>query len=63
MLTFIYIPVIQKELDDFKNVIWNTHRIPAQKDVVLPNGILDHIYSFPEEYNLTNCSKFLKINQ
>eukprot|EP00794_Sanderia_malayensis_P021011 gene21011-23063_t len=63
MLAFIYIPVIQKELDHFKNVIWNTHQIRAQKDVVLPNGIPDHIYSFPEEYDLTDCKKIVTEDQ
>jgi hypothetical protein len=49
MLAYIYIPVIQKELDVFQR-IWNSHRIRKQKEARLPKGIPDHVYSFPEKY-------------
>lgn len=52
LLAFIMIPLMQRELDTFKDTIWNSHRIRPQKDAVLPSGIPDHIYSFPEEYGL-----------
>ncbi|KAK3744750.1 hypothetical protein QZH41_003386 [Actinostola sp. cb2023] len=45
----------QKELDVFRETVWNTHRIRAQKDTVLPDGIPDHIYNFPEQYGLEEC--------
>ena len=61
LLAFVFIPVLQKELDNFKDVIWNTHRIPLQKDVLLPNGIPNHMYDFPDEYNMVDCSKYSKI--
>ena len=48
---------MQKELDLFKDTIWNTHRIRMQKDTYLPCGIPNHIYVFPEEYNLGECGK------
>ena len=51
------IPVIQKELDVFKDIVWNPHRIRNQKDTILPNGIPNHIHSFPEAYGLEECSK------
>lgn len=54
------IPILQKELDDFKNIVWNTHRIRKQKGVYIPDGIPDHVYSFPERYNLKNCGKKCK---
>lgn len=57
LLAYIMIPVIQKELDVFKDTIWNTHRIRAQKDTCLPCGIPNHIYAFPQEYNLEECGK------
>lgn len=55
LLAFIMIPLLQRELDTFKDTIWNAHRIRPQKDAVLPCGIPDHIYSFPEEYGLEPC--------
>ena len=57
LLTFIMVPLLQKELDVFRETVWNTHRIRAQKDTVLPDGIPDHIYNFPEQYNLKDCVK------
>ena len=51
------IPLLRKELDVFKNSVWNTHRIRAQKDTVLPDGIPDHIHAFPENYELEECGK------
>ena len=42
------IPVIQKEVDEFVEVVWNSHRIRAQKDQILPASIPTDIYDFPE---------------
>lgn len=55
LLAFIMVPLIQKELDIFRETVWNTHRIRAQRDTALPNGIPDHIYNFPENYGLEEC--------
>ena len=52
------VPLVQKELDVFRETVWNTHRIRAQKDTVLPDGIPDHIYNFPEQYTLKDCGKY-----
>ena len=49
------VPLIQKELDIFRETVWNIHRIRAQKDTVLPDGIPDHNYNFPENYGLEEC--------
>ena len=49
LLAFILIPLLRNQLDIFKDTLWNTHRIRAQKDMLLPDGIPNHIYSFPEE--------------
>ena len=57
LLSFVIIPLVQKELDSFRETVWNTQRIRAQKDAVLPSGISNHIYSFPEEYGLEECGK------
>ncbi len=55
MLSYVYIPVLQKELDVFKNTIWNNHRGRKQKNKELPDGIPEHIYNFPEHYGATKC--------
>lgn len=55
LLAFTMIPLMQRELDTFKDTIWNAHRIRPQKDALLPAFIPDHIYSFPEEYGLEPC--------
>jgi len=44
------VPLIQKELDIFRETVWNSHRI--RTDTALPDGIPDHIYNFPEKYGL-----------
>lgn len=55
LLAFIMVPLIQKELDIFRETVWNSHRIRAQRDTALPDGIPDHIYNFPEKYGLEEC--------
>ena len=57
LLSFIMVPVVQRELDTFKEMVWNSHRIRAQKDTVLPDGVPNHIYSFPQKYGLEECGK------
>lgn len=48
------IPVMQKEIDTFVGT-WNSHRIREQKNTVLPDGVPNHIYNFPEKYGLNEC--------
>ena len=57
LLAFLMIPIIQREVNLFKDIVWNTHRIRTQKETVLPSGVTNHIYSFPEEYDLQECGK------
>ena len=57
LLAYIMIPLIQKELDTFKDTVWNSNRIRSQKDTALPNGIPNHIHAFPEAYGLEECGK------
>ena len=52
------IPLLQKELDEFKNVVWNPHRVRLQKDTIMPDGIPNHIYDFPAKYGLEECGKY-----
>jgi hypothetical protein len=57
ILAFILIPLLQKELDVFKDTIWNSHIIRQQKETDLPNGVPNHIYAFPDAYGLEDCGK------
>lgn len=58
ILAYIMIPILQAELNTFKDVIWNCHRIRYQKDQVLPDGVPNHIYTVPEVHDLVECGKF-----
>ena len=55
LLAYVYIPVIQKELDDFRTSVWNSHRIRKQRHKELPVGIPDHICTCPDKYGGTKC--------
>ena len=58
LLAYIMIPLIQKELDQFKDVVWNSHRIRYQKNTFMPDGVPNHIYDFPSKYGIEECGKF-----
>ena len=49
LLAYAFTPVIQRECDVFVNN-WNTHRIRAQANVLLPTGVPNHMFLFPENY-------------
>ena len=53
--TFVFLPLIQKEIDIFRDTIWNSHRVRCQKDAQLPKGVPSHLYSFPENYSSEQC--------
>lgn len=55
LLAFITVPLTEKELDIFRETVWNTHRIRAMRDNALPDGIPDHICKFHENYGLKVC--------
>lgn len=57
LLAYIMVPLLQREVDIFKDSIWNSHRIRPQKETALPAGVPNHIYSFPEEYGMEECGK------
>ena len=61
LLSFIMVPVVQRELDTFKEMVWNSHRIRAQKDTVLPDGVPNHIYNFPQKYGLEECGNIISL--
>ena len=52
------IPLIQQQLDEFKDLVWNPHRIRYQKHTLMADGIPNHIYDFPERYGLAQCGKY-----
>ena len=54
ILAYVYIPVIQKELDIFRTV-WNSHRGRKQQNKQLPCGVPDHIYYHPDQYGGECC--------
>lgn len=49
ILAYVYIPIVQRECDIFVSM-WNSHRIREQANMVLPTGIPDHMFSFPDRY-------------
>ncbi|KAK3731009.1 hypothetical protein QZH41_018760 [Actinostola sp. cb2023] len=55
LLAYLMIPIMQKEIDTFVNIVWNTRRIRVQKNTYLPDGVPNHIYDFPEKYGLEEC--------
>lgn len=63
LLAYVYIPVIQKELDIFRKCVWNNHRPRKQKAKNLPGGVPEHIYHFPEQYEGERCGINIKKEQ
>jgi surface polysaccharide O-acyltransferase-like enzyme len=57
LIAFLMIPVLQKQLDSFKDTVWNCHRIRTQIETLLPDKVPNHMYDFPEEYGLEKCGK------
>ena len=51
----MYIPVVQRELDEFREIVWNHNRGRKQRDKELPTGIPAHIYDNPEHYGGSEC--------
>lgn len=50
-------------MDIFKESVWNNHRCRKQKTKVLPNGIPEHIYHFPERFGGVKCGLHVTENQ
>ena len=51
MMAYVYIPLIQREMDTFME-LWNSSRCRLQKNTLMPDGIPDFIYCNPEAYGL-----------
>ena len=54
-MAYVYIPVVQRELDVFRECVWNNHRTHKQKGKELPTGVPEHIFHFPEKYGGEQC--------
>uniref|UniRef100_A0A7M5UW58 Uncharacterized protein n=1 Tax=Clytia hemisphaerica TaxID=252671 RepID=A0A7M5UW58_9CNID len=63
MLAFIMIPIIQRHLDEFKDLIWNSHRIRHQKNTYMADGVPNHMYDFPRRYSMEQCGKPLDVDK
>ena len=63
LLAYIYIPVLQKELDTFRVSVWNNHRMRKQRDKELRTGVPEHIYHYPDEYGGERCGLALTDEQ
>ena len=50
IMAYIFVPVVQRECDIFARG-WNAHRVRHQAGVILPSGVPNHIFNFPEKYN------------
>lgn len=50
--------MMQTELDKFKDMIWNSHIIREQNETDLSAGVPNHIYGFPNNYQLEDCGVF-----
>ena len=59
MLAFIYIPIVQKEMETFRDTIWNNHRVRCQKDAQMPKGIPTLLFSSPECYDAEDCGELM----
>ncbi|KAL9977194.1 hypothetical protein ACROYT_G014572 [Oculina patagonica] len=45
-----YKTVLQKELDVFRNSVWNYHRVRKQRGEELSTGVPEHIYQCLDKY-------------
>ena len=51
------VPLIQRQLDEFIDAIWNPHRIRHQKNTIMADRIPNHIFNFPEKYGMKESGK------
>ena len=50
MLAYVFVPVVKRALDEFKQTVWNNNRGMKQANKDLPTGVPEHIFRFPENY-------------
>ena len=55
MLAYIFVPVVQRALDEFRQTVWNNNRGRKQANKELPTGVPEHIFRFPENYGGQDC--------
>ena len=49
MILYVYIPLLESELEDLK-LAYNAHKIRTQKGKLRPDGIPDDMYYFQERF-------------
>ena len=49
---YVLLPIIHRECGTFFD-LWNSHGIRSQNNLELPNGVPNHMFSFPEQYRGT----------
>ena len=49
---YVLLPIIHRECGTFFD-LWNSHGIRSQNNLELPNGVPNHMFSFPEQYGGT----------
>ena len=53
-MAYVYVPIVQRELDDFREIVWNNSRGRKQPLKALPTGVPAHMHAFPETYGYQN---------
>ena len=49
-MAYVYVPVVQRELDDFREIVWNNKKGRKQPKKALPHGKAPTLlYEFPEK--------------
>ena len=54
VVAYVFIPIVQRELDDFQEIVWNDKKGRKQARKLLPTGIPTNMYDFPETYGNFN---------
>ena len=51
-LADVFLLIIQRECDTFVD-LWNPYKVRSRNNLELPNGVPNHMFSFPEQYGGT----------
>ncbi len=62
MLAYVYIPIVQREIDLFVE-LWNNSRGRLQRNTLMPDGIPNVIHNCPEEYGIEDIGWSLSIDE
>ena len=62
MLAYVYIPIVQREIDLFVE-LWNNSRGRLQRNTLMPDGIPNVIHNCPEEYGIEDKGWSISIDE